>query len=100
MKTSATVLVLLALLLLIPCTQSLAQVQPMPQTPVVSQADFLASLAVDPAPAATDAVGAVKVCSSDAQCGPGQLCCYPCGRIGCTKVCTSIPPGGHCPLLP
>ncbi len=100
MKTSSTVLVLLALLLLIPCTQSLAQTQPAPAVaaaaapaPILAQADFLASLAADPV-----VVG--KTCTSDAQCGAGQLCCYPCGRFGCTNVCTAVPPGGQCPHYP
>ncbi len=101
MKISSTVLVLLALLLLIPCTQALAQTQPTQlapaiaaaatPAPVLAKADFLASLAVDPAG---------KTCTTNAQCPAGQLCCYPCGRFGCTNVCTVIPPGGQCPHYP
>ena len=100
MKTSSAVLVLLALLLLIPCTQALAATQPAPTpalaalatpAPVLAKADFLASLAADPAG---------KTCTSNAQCPAGQLCCYPCGRFGCTDVCTVVPPGGQCPHYP
>jgi hypothetical protein len=116
MKTSATVLAVLALLLLIPCTQALAQTQPLPQAsavaaiataapqaPVVAQADFLASLAADPARTARDLTPVpsfVAGCTTNAQCPPGQLCCYPCGRFGCTNVCTVVPPGGQCPHYP
>jgi WAP-type (Whey Acidic Protein) 'four-disulfide core' len=112
MKTSSTVLVLLALLLLIPCTQALAATQPAPMpavaaaatpAPVAAKADFLASLAADPTRTAGDLAPApsfVAGCKTDSQCPPGQLCCYPCGRFGCTNVCTVIPPGGQCPHYP
>jgi hypothetical protein len=39
-------------------------------------------------------------CASDADCAAGQLCCYPCGFPGCSNVCTPIPSGGRCPLIP
>ncbi|MFO0711309.1 MAG: hypothetical protein U0353_15780 [Sandaracinus sp.] len=39
-------------------------------------------------------------CSSDAECGPGQACCYPCGIEGCQNVCMSVDPARGCPEIP
>jgi hypothetical protein len=39
-------------------------------------------------------------CSSDSDCGPGLLCCYPCGIPGCTNQCMAPASDGKCPLFP
>ena len=110
MKTSATVLVLLALLALVPCAQSMAQTQPAPTPSVASvvtappvpteSADFLATLAA-PSSAANDLAPAPSFmtgCTSNAQCPTGKLCCYPCGIDGCSNMCLT-PVKGRCPLF-
>jgi len=103
MKTSATVLVLLALLPLIPCTQATAQMQPASGPSVASAvpdtAEFLASLSTAPAQTPGDLAPAPSFmtgCTSNAQCPTGKLCCYPCGIDGCTNQCIT-PIKGHCP---
>jgi hypothetical protein len=107
MKASATVLVLLALLALVPCT-GMAQTAPAPAVaamtapaPVPTEtADFLATLSATPgsandlAPAPSFMTG----CTSNAQCPTGKLCCYPCGIDGCTNMCLT-PIKGRCPLF-
>jgi hypothetical protein len=106
MKTFKLALVLLALLALIPCTQSMAQTaqaQPVPS----NSAEFLATLSVPAnAPANIPATQTLPAptflstsCTSSSQCPTGQLCCYPCGIDGCTNVCMN-PMRGHCPFFP
>jgi hypothetical protein len=103
MKKSATVLVLLALLALIPCTQATAQTQPAAAPSVASvvpdTAEFLASLSTAPIQTPSDLAPAPSFmtgCTSNAQCPTGKLCCYPCGIDGCTNQCIT-PIKGHCP---
>jgi hypothetical protein len=106
MKISKTVLVLLALLALIPCTGATAQTAPKPAVtataPVpASTAEFLAALSAAPdltqnlAPAPQF----LTTCTSSSQCPSGQLCCYPCGIDGCSFTCMT-PMNGHCPRFP
>jgi hypothetical protein len=111
MKTSATVLVLLALLALAPCA-AMAQA-PTATTPAVASvttvapvptetADFLATLSAAPSSAPSDLAPApafMTGCTSNAQCPAGTLCCYPCGIDGCTNMCIT-PIKGHCPHFP
>lgn len=100
MKRSATVLVLSALFALVLYTQCLAQTPQAPQTPAVtvplSLATFLASL--------SDGQGNVPsaetICTSNADCPTGQICCYPCGIDGCDKVCMTPWRGHLCPPIP
>jgi hypothetical protein len=106
MKTSATILVLLALLALIPCTQATAQMQPAAGPSVASvvpdTAEFLASLSTAPTQTPGDLAPAPSFmtgCTSNAQCPAGKLCCYPCGIDGCTNQCIT-PIKGHCPHFP
>jgi hypothetical protein len=112
MKTSATVLVLLAFLAFIPCARSAAQTQPLPAPSVASvamtapvpadTADFLATLTIAPSSAPSDLTPApafMTGCTSNAQCPTGTLCCYPCGIDGCTNMCIA-PLKGHCPHFP
>jgi hypothetical protein len=107
MKTSATVLVLLALLALIPCTGAMAQTPaPTPAvaatTPVpASTSEFLATLSAPETvdQALTPAPQFVTTCTSSSQCPSGQLCCYPCGIDGCSFTCMQ-PMNGHCPRFP
>jgi hypothetical protein len=105
MKTSATILVLLALLA---CTPCMAQTLPAP-TPSTSvtaapvptdTADFLATLSGGQGSAPSDLAPAPSFmtgCTSSSQCPAGQLCCYPCGIDGCTKMC--ITAVKRCPLF-
>jgi hypothetical protein len=39
-------------------------------------------------------------CGSDAECGAGLKCCYPCGRVGCKNACTKPLSSGLCPMYP
>lgn len=39
-------------------------------------------------------------CSSDAECGAGRMCCYPCGIEGCENVCMDVNPAHGCPEIP
>jgi hypothetical protein len=99
MKKSATFLVLLALLALIPCAQAMAQT-PQPASVVPSTAQFLASLSTAPAQVPADLAPAPSFmtgCTSNDQCPRGTLCCYPCGIDGCTNQCVT-PIKGRCPL--
>jgi len=104
MKSSATILVLLALLALIPCTEGMAQTLPAAVTPSAAStvtaptapatvAEFLESLSSGPKLVST-------LCNTDANCPTGQLCCYPCGIEGCHNVCMTPFRGGECPLFP
>ncbi len=112
MKTSATVLVLFALLAFCSGTQGNTQTLPAPllaatslttPTPVPpATADFLATLAVGQAATPRDQAPApafMTGCTSNAQCPTGTLCCYPCGIDGCTNMCIT-PVKGHCPHFP
>jgi hypothetical protein len=42
---------------------------------------------------------ASQTCTSNSQCPPGTLCCYPCGIPGCMNMCLT-PVHGHCPFFP
>ncbi len=107
MKTFKLALVLLALLALIPCTQSMAQAaQAQPAPAPANNAEFLATLSAPanaPANAPAQTLPAPAFlstsCTSSSQCPTGQLCCYPCGIDGCTNVCMN-PMRGHCPFFP
>jgi hypothetical protein len=105
MKTAKIVLVLLALLALIPCTQSMAQTQPAPAPApaLANNAAFLATLSAPANAPATQTLPAPTFlstsCTSSSQCPTGQLCCYPCGIDGCSNVCMN-PVRGHCPFFP
>jgi hypothetical protein len=112
MKTSLTVLVLLALLTLVPCTPGSAQTPPAP-TPSVAAvtaaapvpadtAEFLATLSNGQTQTPSDLTPAPLFktsCTTNAQCPTGKLCCYPCGIDGCSKMCLT-PVKGRCPLFP
>lgn len=100
MKNSATILVLSALFALVLCTQCLAQTLQAPQTPAVtapmSLVTFLASLSDGPA----DLSGTeTTICTSNADCPTGEICCYPCGIDGCDKVCMTPWRGHLCPPI-
>jgi hypothetical protein len=103
MKTAKIVLVLLALLTLIPCTQSIAQMQPTTAPAPASAVEFLATLSAPGNAPATQTLPAPAFlstsCTSSSQCPSGQLCCYPCGIDGCSNVCMT-PMRGHCPFFP
>lgn len=111
MKMKSSVLVLLALLALVPCTQSMAQMPPaaMPANSVTAPAapmelaDFLASLSdgQSPVPGVQALPSSPKflstTCTSSADCLPNQKCCYPCGIPDCNWVCMTVK---RCPLIP
>jgi hypothetical protein len=99
MKTSATVLVLLAFLTLVPCTQCMAQapvgaplgsVTAAGTAPAGDTAAFLASLSGGPGKTPGDLTPAPSFmtgCTSDDQCPAGQICCYACGQPDCGMAC-------------
>jgi hypothetical protein len=43
---------------------------------------------------------ASSACSADADCGAGELCCYPCGIPGCRNRCMAPDKSGKCPMFP
>jgi hypothetical protein len=101
------VLVLLALFVLIPLAQAMAQTPPAAPAPVVdaATAQFLATLAggqiqvsTNPTPAPLLETG----CSTDADCPTGQICCFLCGNPpddgSSCKACTT-PFRGRCPIV-
>jgi hypothetical protein len=104
MKTFTKPLVLLTLFALALCAQGIAQTPAAAPVPS-STADFLATLSGGQSGApATEALPPSPTflsttCTSSAQCPSGQLCCYPCGIDGCSRVCTT-PMRGHCPFYP
>jgi hypothetical protein len=106
------VFALLALLALIPCAQCMAQTPAaMPLASSVaaatpaSVADFLETLSngQSSAPGTGDQTPSPTLmatsCTTDTECPRGQLCCYPCGIEGCSKICMK-PMNGHCPFFP
>lgn len=99
------VLVLLALFVLIPFAQGLAQTPAAPVTDAAT-AQFLATLAGGQALAPgglTPAPLFKSGCSTDADCPTGQICCFLCGAFpdgdpsGCWGCIT--PFRGKCPLV-
>jgi hypothetical protein len=58
---------------------------------VPSVAQFLATLSGD----SSDTVG--QICHTNADCGPHELCCYPCGIPDCNFICERVK---RCPLIP
>jgi hypothetical protein len=106
MKRSATVFALLALLTVILPIQSMAQTPPAP-TSLPSVDEFLGNLSNSLSTASATVVGnqvpsptpMATSCTSSSNCPSGQLCCYPCGIDGCTRVCMK-PMNGHCPFFP
>jgi hypothetical protein len=102
MKTSMRVLVLFALFALALCAQGMAQTPPAAPIPA-NTADFLATLSGAPGNVTSDLLPSPiflsTLCATNADCPTGQLCCYPCGIEGCSRVCTQ-PLRGRCPLYP
>jgi hypothetical protein len=105
MRQCLRILLLTSLCALFAVAVGLAQT-PQPATgapqavPTVSE--FLTTLSANP----VDLPGAgllpspklaTTTCTSNADCGTGQLCCYPCGRFGCDFVCMTVT---RCPLYP
>ncbi|HZF12329.1 MAG TPA: hypothetical protein VFE33_26370 [Thermoanaerobaculia bacterium] len=101
MKRFATFLALLALVLSTPClAQSTTPTTTVATAPTAGVAAFLATLPGPVAPALPPAPEFLSTtCTSNADCPMGQLCCYPCGIDGCSKVCMA-PFHGHCPFFP
>lgn len=104
MKRSATLLVLLALVLCTPCLAQAPSATPITSTvttaPAAGVAAFLATLPGPVAPSLPPAPEFLSTtCTSNADCPTGKLCCYPCGIDGCSKVCMA-PFHGHCPFFP
>ncbi len=106
MRTSCFRIVLLMAL----CTLCLTAVAlagtpqaPAAPQPVPSVAQFLAILSAGPseAPVTELLPPAPKllstICHTNADCGPGELCCYPCGIPDCNFVCEKVK---RCPLIP
>jgi hypothetical protein len=100
------ILLLMALCALFAVTAGLAQTPQVPAATaqaVPSVAEFLATLSNGPseAPATEVLPPSPKllstICYSNADCGPGELCCYPCGIPDCNFVCMKVK---RCPLYP
>jgi hypothetical protein len=78
------VLVLLALFVLIPFAQALAQTPAAAPVVDAATAQFLATLAGGQAQAPSDLTPAPLFksgCSTDADCPTGQICCFLCGAF-------------------
>jgi hypothetical protein len=98
------VLVLLALFVLIPFAQAVAQTPPAP-APVTdaATAQFLATLAGGQAQAPADLTPAplfMSNCGNGPACGTGQLCCFTCGAPppdDDTSICYNCITGTRCP---
>ncbi|MBW8874316.1 MAG: hypothetical protein JF614_05090 [Acidobacteria bacterium] len=109
MRTSTRfrTLLLMALCALFAVAAGLAQTPQAPATAapqaVPSVAEFLATLSSGPseAPATELLPPSPKflstTCTSNADCGPHELCCYPCGIPDCNFVCMRVK---RCPLFP
>jgi hypothetical protein len=105
MLQSLRTLLLMALCTLFAVAVGLAQT---PQAPtaqpqaVPTVAQFLATLSAAPGevPGASllppNPKLASTTCTSDADCAPNELCCYPCGVPDCTFVCMKVK---RCPLF-
>ena len=105
MRQCLRFLLLTTLCTLFAVAAGLAQT-PQPQTAVAAPqavptvAQFLATLSGG-APATGVLPPAPKLasttCTSNADCGPNELCCYPCGIPDCNFVCMKVK---RCPLYP
>lgn len=105
MRKSLRILLLTTLCTLFAMAVGLAQTPRAAATApqaVPTVAQFLATLSA--APGEAPGAGllpspklASTTCHTNADCGPGQLCCYPCGRIGCDFVCMTVT---VCPRYP
>lgn len=107
MRTSCIrVLMLAVFFAVLTATAGLAQTVPTAQAPEVpTKAEFLAALAGDLNAPGAEALPPSPtfqstVCSSNADCPTGQLCCYPCGIPDCNWVCMTPWRKGICPLIP
>lgn len=99
------VLVLLALLVLIPFAQLMAQT---PSSSAPAPADvtqFLATLSGGQAQSPSDLVPTpafMSGCTSNSQCPTGQLCCWMCGNPpddGSSCMACVTPVKGRCPMV-
>jgi len=97
------VLVLLALFVLIPFAQVLAQTPPAAPVTDAATAQFLATLAGGQAQAPADLTPAplfMSNCGNGPACGTGQLCCFTCGAPppdDDTSICYNCITGTRCP---
>lgn len=105
MRPSLRILLLTSLCALFAIAAILAQTpQPATAAPqaVPTVAEFLATLST--APGDVPGTGllppspklASTICHTNADCGPGELCCYPCGIPDCNFVCMKVK---RCPLF-
>jgi hypothetical protein len=106
MRQCLRLLLLMSLCALFAVAAGLART---PQAPtaqpqaVPTVAQFLATLSATPGevPGASLLPPSPKLasttCTSNADCGPNELCCYPCGIPDCNFVCMKVK---RCPLYP
>jgi len=105
------ILVLLALFVLVPFAQAMAQTQTPPAAPApvvdAATAQFLATLAVGQAQAPSGLTPAplfTTGCGNGPACPTGQICCFLCGAFpdgdpsGCYGCVTPVRPKG-CPIV-
>jgi hypothetical protein len=105
MRQCLRILLLTSLCALFALAAGLAQTPQAPAAPqaVPTVAQFLATLSTAPGevPGASLLPPAPKLasttCTSNADCGPNELCCYPCGIPDCNFVCMKVK---RCPLYP
>jgi hypothetical protein len=104
-RSSFRILLLMALCALFAVAAGLAQTpQQAAAAPqgVPTVAEFLSTLSATPGevPGASllppNPKLASTTCTSDADCAPNELCCYPCGVPDCNFVCMKVK---RCPLF-
>jgi hypothetical protein len=107
MHTSRTrVLMLAALFALFTVSAGLAQTIQTATPQVPTKEEFLATLAGGPSAAPggealpLDPTFRSTICTSNADCPAGQLCCYPCGIPDCNFICMTPWRKGMCPPIP
>jgi hypothetical protein len=107
MRTSCTrVLMLASLFALFTVAVGMAQTIQTATPQVPTKEEFLATLAGDLSSAPggealpPQPTFLSTVCTSNADCPAGQLCCYPCGIPDCNWVCMTPWRGNRCPPIP
>lgn len=104
MRQCLRLLLLTSLCALFAVAAGWAQIPQAPAAPqaVPTVAQFLATLSAAPGevPGASLLPPNPKLtsttCTSDADCAPNELCCYPCGVPDCNFVCMKVK---RCPLF-
>jgi hypothetical protein len=106
MRTSCTRVLMLVALFAFTAVAGSAQTLPTAkEQKVLTKAEFLATLAGDlsavPGAEALPPSPTLRstTCTSNADCPPDQLCCYPCGIPDCEFICMTPWRKGMCPPI-